>query len=241
MKRSLVLVWIVSILLLIAVPVALAYAQPPVDDAFTDAGTNSYNIADLYVQSSSGAGCGPQLTTYVKWDLSSIADGSTVGDANALVSFEVTNQAIGSQNSTLELVQVDNDAWTETNVGTVKPALGPVLSTITLQASNPPAVGTVLTFPSTPALASFLTAQINGDNFASFALRITGCTAGAPQIAFGSAENAGNAPNLQLSSPTAVSMTNTAAERVSWPLYAGLSAVALFVVAGLMISRRRTA
>lgn len=41
--------------------------------------------------------------------------------------------------------------------------------------------------------------------------------------------------------PNAVDLTTTSAERVTWPLYAGLGALAVVLAAGLAISRRRTA
>jgi LPXTG-motif cell wall-anchored protein len=36
-------------------------------------------------------------------------------------------------------------------------------------------------------------------------------------------------------------MTTTTAERITWPLYAGLGALALVAVAGVVVSRRRAA
>lgn len=50
-------------------------------------------------------------------------------------------------------------------------------------------------------------------------------------------------PVLQLTDtpPLAVDVSSASAQSTSWPLYAGLGAVALFVVAGVVISRRRTA
>lgn len=51
-------------------------------------------------------------------------------------------------------------------------------------------------------------------------------------------------PTLQLadaSDPLTVTMATSSAETVTWPLYAGLGAVALVVMAGLAVSRRRMA
>jgi hypothetical protein len=51
-------------------------------------------------------------------------------------------------------------------------------------------------------------------------------------------------PSLQIADsgqPLAVDMSNASAERVSWPLYAGLGALGLIVVAGVAVTRRKTA
>lgn len=236
MKRILLVVLITGLLAMVAVPVALA-ARPAVEDAWIDSSATSYNTAFLHVRSSvSGSNCSVTTTSYLKFDLTDVA--TAVGTVNLTLEYTYVN--LGGGNTTLTMLPVTDDSWTETTVGTIKPAPGAtVLST--LQFPPAPAAGDKVTFPSTPELVNFFNQEATGDNFASIALRITGCTAGAPEVRFASAENAGNEPSLDLLGPNSVSLSQTSAERVTWPLYAGLSAVALFIVAGVAISRRRTA
>jgi hypothetical protein len=54
-------------------------------------------------------------------------------------------------------------------------------------------------------------------------------------------QTAAPVPNLQMLNPTAVDMASASAQRSSLPLYLGLAALAGVVVAGVVISKRRTA
>lgn len=241
MKRSLLVLAAIALLALVAAPIASAYSQIPTEDAWVDA-TQAFNTTSLQVQSSfSGTGCAPVYTTYLKWDLSTIEDTKLVGTVN--LSLKVLNSPLPSLGSTskLALFGVADDGWTEGTLNTVRPAPGALaLATIPLDPAAPPASNSTITFPSSTDLVDFVKAQLV-DNQASFAVRIIDCSAGVSNIRFYSSESAGNEPQLELLDPTAVTMTKTSAERVSFPLYAGLGAVALILVAGLAISRRRTA
>lgn len=112
-----------------------------------------------------------------------------------------------------------------------------------------PRLDTKLRFGDTDAyLAQYIQSQANRDGVVTLALSFSaGCNGNNSQLIFFSQDYSANAarrPQLtvEFSNPTGVDMRTAAAQQpASWPLYAGLAAVALFVVAGVVISRRRTA
>lgn len=246
MKRIFLSVAVICLLANIFMPVVLAYSSTPTDDAWVDASTTSFNTTSLIIQSSTPcAVTGATSWGYLKWDLNTIT--KQIGTAN--VSFVVSSvPTLGSQASTLSLVAVSDDAWNETNVGSVKPALGSTLSSVTFDPSNPPTQGSTLAFPSTPELLTFLNQQVANDpvgqKYASLGLVFSACSAGAPSIRFASKTNATYAgPKMDLVDPTAVALTTLEANQPAsnWPLYIGLGALALLVLGGLLVYRRRVA
>lgn len=239
MKRTTAIILTFVLFSLIVVPIALA-AHLPIDDAWTQSNTTSQNTEFLHVRSSvSGSSCSPTTTTYMKFDLTGIS--AEIRTVNLTLTYTYVN--LGSGASTVSLYSVTDDSWTETTVGSIKPAPVNELTTLVLDPGSPPAVNSAVTFPSTAALAKFFDDERKGDKAASIALRLTGCTAGAPEVRFASSENAtvGYQPSLTLLDPTAVTMTETSAQQTNTlPLYAGLGGLALIAVVGVAISRRRT-
>ena len=240
-KRS----WLVALvcLLVIAASVTsvLAQASGPVDaDASTDINTPGATTNDDRLRIEAGTpSCVASRTrvSFVKWDVTAV--NQAVGSASmtfGVQSVSLGNALAGNQQVVL---YATTDGWTETTVNwSNQPALGAVLQSVVVPSTG----GGTVVFNS-PELAAYVQQEANGDNTASFALALTG-SCGESTVTlrlFSKDSTVGPDPTLQILGPTAVEMTQTSAERVSWPLYAGLAAVALFVVAGVMISRRRTA
>jgi hypothetical protein len=230
-------------LMLFAIAIAPVAAQSgtgdPIADTYvsTQAPTTNYDGNDLRIEGSSGpgGGCSAVRTVYMKWDLST----HNTPISNAVVVLTTTNVTSNAQGQTLRLSRVDNDNWTEgMTYNSGRPDVGTEVATYVLGA-NPPATGTKIIFDA-PGITTFVNEQIAGDKVASFALTFATCAASSLQ-AFDDIES-GTTVGPSLEAPLAVGMTEVSAQQAtSWPLYAGLAAVALVVVAGVAISRRRTA
>ncbi len=236
MKRLLAILTLVTIVGIVSTTSVLAAGSgPPAMDAWTDINqpTTPQNTVNLWVRGSTSA-CTPTNRTYLKWDVTGIT--KTITDASMTL---VINGLSGNFPNPHQIIlyQVTNDAWDEaTLIWNNQPAIGAAIQTITVTA-----VGQVMF--NDPALAAYVDAQAKGDGFASFAIDMTGdCTAGSTGVRFDSKDTTtGTKPYLSLSANAVEMSTASAQQNNSLPLYAGLAAVALIVVAGVTISRRRTA
>ncbi len=235
-------IMLIAVVLLAAFS-AIAYAQSSgtVDeDASNYASSPTLTTNDDRLRVEAGTpNCAASVTrfSYVKWDLNDVAGPI----ASAEMSFSVQSTNIGSAVAGAQnlVLYRTTDEWTETTLNwSNKPPLGEVVQSIVM----PTAAGSVVTF-NAPALAAYLQQEADGDNVASFALGLTGnCGESSVVIRlYSKDQTVAPKPDLQVLKPTAVDMSSTSAETVTWPLYAGLGAVALVVIAGLAVSRRRTA
>ncbi len=242
MKKLSLLVLVTCVVSLVAAPSAFAADWIPIEDAWGSA-TTSGNGNSLYVVSGGGgSGCVASATSYLKFDL------GTVDRAieSATLNLKVTYVSWGSGAVTLSLMSVTDDSWTETSVRVDNPVVIEELASKSWAAGAKPAVGDVVTLQSVVGaderLIDFLNEQVNDDltKLATLALRITSCATGSYEVDFGSSENVGKEPAMTLEGPLAVNVSVASAQPVtSWPLYAGLAAVALLAVAGVGLSRRR--
>ncbi len=231
------------ILLILALGAASVAAQlvsgPPEADAYayqTYPDTN-YNNNYLWVRGDT-VGCTQTQISYLRWNVANLS--SAVNYAGIILNANFTS---GSPSTTQVVMYKTTDGWDPTTLTfNNKPALGDVLDQKTITTAG------LVTF-NAPAILTYVKQEAAGDKKVSIALAMTGnCTAGATSIRFDSAEPAagGTAPFLDLRTdgppPTAVQLSTASAQQNnSLPLYAGLAAVALIVVAGVTISRRRTA
>lgn len=219
----------------------LAQASGPVDaDASTDINTPGATTNDDRLRVEAGTpNCANSRTriSFVKWDVSAV--NQAVSSATMTFGVQSVTLASATAGNQQVVLYATGDSWDETTVNWGnQPALGAVLQSVVVPSTG----GGTVVFNS-PELAAYVQQEANGDNVASFALALTGnCGESVVTLRLYSKESTvGPDPNLQVLGPTAVSMVETNAERTSWPLYAGLAAVALVVVAGVMMSRRRTA
>jgi hypothetical protein len=238
MKRLLAILVIVTLLgAFSTMAVSAAASGPPAADGWTDinAPDTVNNTVYLWIRGSTTA-CTVTNRTYLRWDLTSVSDGTTIASATLTLNANALSGDFTTARN-VTLYQVATDSWNETTLTwNNQPAIGSAIQTVQVSATGQVAFNAA-------GLASYLDTQAKGDNQASFALQMTGdCTSGSAGVRFDSKETTSAAlPNLAMSNPTAVDMSAASAQRTSWPLYVGLAAVALFVVAGVMISRRRTA
>lgn len=249
MKRLLVIITASILLAFTVTPVLALVSGPPTQDAWVgkaDPGTVT-NDVNLWVRAST-VSCTPDRVTYLQWDLSNLTS-SQIGYAALTMRVNgVTGDFSIPRNVTLYRLLDDN--WTETNVtwNLVNPGetpgagpnLGAAIQTIPVSGAG------MITFDSANLLSYF---KEKAGGKISFALEMTdNCTAGSTGVRFDSAEpsTGGSEPSLDLRTagppPNVVEVSTVSAQQnSSWPLYAGLGAVALFVVAGVVVSRRRTA
>lgn len=241
-RRTIITTTLVLLILAIStVSAAALVSGPPIADAYvyqTNPDTN-YNNNYLYVRGDTTS-CTQTQVAYLRWDLSTLTDPSVAQYAGITLKANFTSGAPAQTQVTM--YKVANDTWDE---ATIKfngaPPRGDVLDAKTITVAG------LVTF-SAPAILTYLQQEANVDNFATIALAMTGnCTATATTVRFDSAEPAtgGVAPSLDLRTtapPTAVHLSTASAKQAAtWPLYAGLGALALIVAGGLAISRRRAA
>ncbi len=237
------------LVVLLALPLALSAASGApladawVEKAFPDRPNSGTNLDNLWVRASTTS-CTPDRVSYLKWDLTDIPVGTVLQSASLTLYANGLDGDFTTPRN-LTLYQLLNDNWNDSVTWNLLPPgdtpganLGPSIQTVAVSA-----VGTV-TF-NNAGLLSYVQAEADGDNVASFALEMTdNCTAGTTGVRFDSSNKVGgNAPHLQLNSePNSVTLTDSSAQQTnSLPLYVGLGALALVAAIGVGVSRRRTA
>lgn len=239
-------VLVLALLVFSIAGVASADFTGPFIDTYiiTNTAGNNPSAPNLPVQDQT-ANCNDNYISYVQFDASTI---KTVNSAS--LKFTQGGTPAGLNNGpTLSLYGVaDFDPATLSGAtgGFPVPGSGTLIQSIVVP-SSVPAGYTVTWGDADPGLANYIQSQADGDNKVTLAMSFSAnCFSQWSNIAFYSQEGgtAAQDPVLNIkgtSEPNAVSMSSASAERTSWPLYAGLAAVALVVVAGVMMSRRRTA
>lgn len=236
------------VLFLAVVVSAGAVASGPADaDMFTNYNDQETAFGqttpnDLWITKTGdpGGNCVDSRITYLQWSLTDVPEGGIIGYVG--VTLTRSGATSNGPGYTIGLYQA-SDEWTEASTYATTPLPGALLDTKPFLTTN----GASLTF-SSDALLSYVQAQADGDNVLSLAVKLVTpgtCPTSAVSLVFDSSEDsAGVAPSLDVRTappPNAVSVATSSAETVTWPLYAGLGAVALVVIAGLAVSRRRTA
>lgn len=250
MNRTLRVLTLAMLFVTLVAGNALAAPLPPEADTFVDHQvanqTTNYDGDELRLSGSyQGGVCTATRTILLRWNLAAVDREIASAEINLTTADSGSNNAANQQ---VTLFKVANDTWDETTVTyqtgvVVGDPIGPA---VTLPNVSPIPAGQVVTF-SGSALVTYLNQEAGtisggtGDNLASFAVRFTTCATTSTQW-FQDKEGGSVAPTLAMFGPNAVKVSETAATPAStFPLYAGLGAVALILVAGLAISRRRTA
>lgn len=223
---------------------ALAAPRAPEADTFVDhqtanQGTN-FDTQDLRLSGSNqGSVCTATRTGLIRWDLADV--GASIGSAKLTLTTIFPTGSTSAGGYEITLFRVADDAWDEATVTYLSGiAVGPAIQSVNLP--NPVTDGFPIVFDNA-ALASYLDEQAAGDGKASFAVRFTTCASTSTQR-FADKEPTGSvgAPILELFGTNAVTLTDASAQQTnSLPLYVGLGALALVAVAGVGMSRRRTA
>jgi MYXO-CTERM domain-containing protein len=179
-------------------------------------------------QGNQGA-CGTQNSTaYYQWNLMTVSDSVTIGDAS--ITIPIVSTTINSP-SVVTLYGTTADTWPPVLAG-----LGGALSTAPLAQG-----ATSVTFPTSGALVTYLQ-QALGDNTANFGVRWSVCnTTGDFSAVFNIRFN--STAQLTLVGTNAVELTTLEAQQPApnLPIYIGLGALALLVLGGLLVYRRRVA
>lgn len=196
------------------------------------------------------APCSNSQVGYIGWDL------SAVSTAISTAQLALTTQSVTGLPEdglvTFQLVKPAHHTWSEngTDPG-FSDLTSPenVLATTSIVLTTPPQQ-VVFGGVANPADASTLGAHfdsLRSSGAATVGVRISnGCTL-STNVVFEDSEGATTPPpgepDLMVYGPNAVAVSALSAARTApaWPLYAGLGAAALIVVAGLAASRRRTA
>lgn len=234
---------LVFVLLAVTVGAASAAFTGPYYDTYVilgSGGTNNPTAPQVVVADSTGT-CNDTWIGYFQFDASGIG---TVSSASLVLTHGGTLNGLAN-NPTLTLYGVaDFDPATlgPTNAPTTSGA--DVIENKVIASAT--TSGTKLTWGgSDPELKNYIQRQADTDNVVTLAMSFSANCSTTSQVNFYSQEfsTAGSRPVLTIegTNPNSVEVSTASAQRTAWPLYAGLGAVALFVVAGVVISRRRTA
>ncbi|MCS6844457.1 MAG: DNRLRE domain-containing protein [Caldilineales bacterium] len=248
MRRLIFASLLVIVLSVLSVSAAYGVASGPADlDTWVNVNspTTAYGTdVHLWTRGDTNV-CNTSWRTYLKWDLSDIANPGDI--ANAQLKLWV-NGSTGDWTSTrtVSLFQVTDDSWTNATTWSTSPPPGTLIQTV---GKSDPLDGAIsneyLTF-SGANLVSYLQAQAAGDDVASFAVVMTGdCTAGTVGLRFDSIDKAGGIPpTLEITNPNSVTLRAMDSDGTSARVWI-LAGVALLLGAGVIalsvIRRRRTA
>lgn len=248
MKQKLLVSTGIAVLLVIGIVTAvMAFEGAPTADMWVS-GAGTVNSANPLIVTSSnvGAGCSTYNgTAFLKFNISSISSepvsDKMIGSATLTVTTGTTSSIPAA--ASLALLSVSDDTWTEA-VGS--PVVGSPLVTVTVGPGNL-APGTVVTFPSTPALVNFINQQssssgVSGDDddVVSLAIRFTACTNVVLQQF--QDRSTGTPPLLTLANPNAVTLGSfEAAEPAAprGPFYLAFGVLATVLVGATYLLRRR--
>lgn len=251
MKRTARLVLTLVILFSAFGAASASYSPPDLYDTFTmepsssdTDGSNNPTLGYFRVTDQlniTTSACEDSEVTYFVFDASEIA---TATSASLVLTRGGTFN--GSDSSpVLSLYGVEDfDRATLNGLNNPHPLAADLIQSIVMTAAEYPAASKI-TFNS--GLAGYIQEQVDaGDHTITLALSFSGSCSLISQVNFYSLDYTTNPtyrPQLTIegTKPTAVTLATSSAETVTWPLYAGLGAVALVVIAGLAVSRRRTA
>jgi len=236
---------LVLVVLLSATSLVYALASGPADEdaaVYASQPTTVFNGITIRVEAGEPT-CIPARWSFLKWNLADIPDGATLGYAKLVLTTSSVQVTTGVA-AQIELYRVNDDSWQETTLtANNDPAFGTLIQSVPI----PAAAGDIITFDNSQLLG-FLQQEADGDNVASFGLRLAGnCGNGSVLVAMHSKDAAvadAQKPTLdaRLGGPNSVTLTDSSAQQTnSLPLYGGLGALALIAVAGVGVSRRRMA
>jgi len=235
-----------AVLMLLVVAVAAAAASGPADvDIFTNLNspdtaygqTEPLNLWASLSGSPDGT-CTSTRITYLKWNLGDIAPGTTI--QTAVMSLTRSGATSNPNNFQVSLYESD-DSWDDASTYNTAPAPGSLLETQPFPAAN----GNQVVFNSSELL-TYLQAQADGDNVASFAVQLSSsasCPTGVVSLVFDSTEDtAGVAPDLQLEDPNAITLSTFADSTSNTGTFILIAGAALALAAGvfLLFNRRRS-
>jgi len=249
-KRLSVALTILTLVLTTGV-LAAGTMRSPSKDTFCLKNGQCYEAFEVNITgSNTPAPCSNSQVGYIGWDLSAVS--SAVSTAQLTLTTQSVTGLPEDSTVTFQLVNPASHAWTEdgTDPGFLD-LTNPenVLATTSIVLTTPPQQ-VVFGGVANPADAVKLGAHfevLRSSGAATVGVRISnGCTL-STNVVFEDSEGettppAGE-PDLMIYGPNVVAVSSLSAARTAsaWPLYAGLGAVALILVAGLAINRRRTA
>ncbi len=250
-RKTLIATSIVFVLLLAVVSIAIAQNVRTVNQdtywKFNDP-TDQVNggAANIQVEGSEAA-CGVTRAGLLKWDVSDIPDGSTVG--NATITLHGVTFNVGADGATLGLFEAP-DNWDESTAqGSLPSPPDPPSTAAPLATVDGPfpasSSGGDITFTASGTndpLIQYIQTQVDGDNLVSFWVEFTtNCPGGGTALLAWNSRESGTS-YMELSTPTSVGLATFSAgdPSVNWSLIAGLFALVAVVVVGIGYGVRRS-
>lgn len=257
-KRSPLLLTAVIVLVIASSLVALAgQFRSPSKDIYCTVGGTCYNSYGITTNASNVSGCNSTLVGYIGWDLSTLTQAPLSAELK-LKTTNVTGAPTAPDGSplplTFSLLIPNSHSWVEpVGVGGSDPGFGAVVTTGTATLVNQGVGGAAQTVTfggaANPTAANALGAYFDGlrtggnPQNATIGIRISGGCSPSSVVTFAERESA-NEPDLVFFTDynaNAVELSDFTTDNPAptWPLYAGLGALALVAVAGVTLSRRR--
>lgn len=188
-----------------------------------------------------GGSCSPKSAIYMQWDLSNVASNGPISGFTKPTKLTLTvggtSGNTGAAQFTLYGIENSAEGWNKSTLnGGGSATLPPIATSATIGTAA--ITGSQVVFDSStnsPTLINYLNGKPASPG-GTLVVIMTACTGFLTSVTFGSAD-------LSMYDVNSVTLSDFTASdpATTWPLYAGLGAVALLVVAGLAISRRRTA
>jgi hypothetical protein len=187
--------------------------------------------------------CNPKSAIYMQWSLSNVATNGPISGFTKPTKLTLPVSATSGTNPlaaqfTLYGIDDASETWNEATLNGGSSATQPPIATLPTSLGAASISGGQLVFDSStnsPGLISYLNGKPASPG-GTLVVIMTTCAFGVQSVSFGGAD-------LSMYDVNSVTLSTFAAEKSTptWPLYAGLGAVALVVIAGLAVSRRRTA
>ena len=187
--------------------------------------------------------CNPKSAIYMQWNLSNVGVNGPISGITKPTKLTLPVSATSGTNPLgpqFTLYGIDNasETWDAAALNGGASTTQPPIATLVPSLGAASISGNQLVFDSStnaPGLIGYLNAKPASPG-GTLVVIMTTCQFGVQSVTFGSAD-------LSMYDANSVTLSTFAADdpTPTWPLYAGLGAVAPIVVAGVAISRRRTA
>jgi len=242
--KFIVLVVFSLLIILLVAAVNAANVRTVTADTFWDvnaSGTTVNGSSSIVDAQGSESSCNRVRVGLLQWDVSDIPTSETV--EHVKVTLHTIRSSTGTDSNTKLALFAAPDNWDESTQQSDLPTPPSDGDTPLMEVSGPYAVNGDVVFDaqgSSDALVSYVQNQVAGDRTVSFWVKITsGCpSGGSARVAWNSRES--GTSYLELYDANAVTISRFSSNNnYTWPVIAGIVALALAAVAGIGYGARR--
>jgi len=184
----------------------------------------------------SDGNCNISQQIFMEWDLEDITDPNDINSAELTMTVRFFSGNSNAYN--VALYKSDNSTNLEAITWNTKPSIGSLIETQSTSSTD----GSKIIFSSTDLISYLKTQASTTDHKATFMIQLdpTGSCGGSnSQIFYSKEASGGRGPDLQILDVNAVTISNFSVGDSTWPVIAGIVALALAAVAGIGYGARR--